>query len=106
MNRETESESFGQTGRLLAELDRVLDESSALRDIMRRYEQLRELESITGPTPRARGLREELDLLQRQLRDERGRQRKDYCLQAGMTSIASQNLGATADSAELDFENR
>jgi len=71
MNREAESETAGQTGRLLAELDRVLDESSALRDIMRRYEQLRELESITGPSPRTRGLREEISRLERRLRSGR-----------------------------------
>jgi hypothetical protein len=66
MNRE--AESAGQTGRLLAELDRVIDDSSALRDIMRRYEQLRELESITGPSLTTRGLREEISRLEQRLR--------------------------------------
>ena len=68
MNREAESESAGQTARLLAELDQLLDRSSALRDIMQRYQQLHELESITGPTRTTRNLRNEIMQLEQRLR--------------------------------------
>jgi hypothetical protein len=55
------------TTRLLCELDRALDHSSALRDIISRQEALQELESITGSSRKTEVLRQEIALLEQQL---------------------------------------
>ena len=55
------------TMRLLCELDRALDHSSALRDIISRQEALQELESITGSSGKTAALRREITQLEQQL---------------------------------------
>lgn len=52
---------------LLAELDRALDHSNALRQIISRQEALLELESITGSSPKTQTLRQEITQLEQQL---------------------------------------
>jgi hypothetical protein len=72
---DTESEVTIETSRLLSELDDAIDQSGTLRDIVDRYECLRNLESLTGPSPRTRVLRKEIKLMELKLRLERaGRQ--------------------------------
>ena len=60
-------ESSRETSRLLSELDRAIDQSSALRDILRRYEHLRSIESITGPSRLTRIMRKEIQILESRL---------------------------------------
>ena len=56
-----------ETTRLLSELDRAIDHSSALRNIIRRQETLLELESITGCSRKTQTLRQEIARLEQQL---------------------------------------
>jgi hypothetical protein len=56
-----------ETARLLCELDRAIDHSSALRNIIRRQEALLELESITGCSRKTKTLRQEISRLELQL---------------------------------------
>jgi len=66
---DTEStEEIRETTRLLRELDRVVDESSMIRDIAVKYEALRDLERLTGPSHGTRTLREEIVSLENRLR--------------------------------------
>lgn len=66
---DTEStEEIRETTRLLQELDRVLDESSMIRDIAGKYEALRDLERLTGPSRGTRMLRKEIIRLENRLR--------------------------------------
>ena len=60
-----------ETSRLLSELDLAIDHSSTIRAIARHREQLCDLESLTGPSPRSRALREEIRLLEQRLSTER-----------------------------------
>ena len=53
-----------ETTRLLWELDRAIDHSSVLRNIIRRQEALQEIESITGSSHRTRTLRQEIASLE------------------------------------------
>lgn len=62
----------GETARLLSELDRAIDHSSALRNIIRRQEAMLELESITGSSRKTQTLRQEITRLEQQLYAERG----------------------------------
>ena len=61
-----------ETTRLLSELDRAIDHSSALRNIIRRQEALLELESITGSSRKTQTLRQEIIRLEQQLYAGRG----------------------------------
>jgi hypothetical protein len=56
-----------ETTRLLSELDRAIDHSSALRNIIGRQEALLELESITGCSRKTQTLRQEITRLEQQL---------------------------------------
>jgi hypothetical protein len=62
MDRETNlTESTGEetreTSRLLSELDLVINQSCVMRDILNRYDRLRTLENMTGPSRATRILR-------------------------------------------------
>ena len=61
-----------ETTRLLSELDRAIDHSSALRNIISRQEALLELESITGCSRKTQTLRQEITRLEQQLNAVRG----------------------------------
>jgi hypothetical protein len=56
-----------ETTRLLSELDRAIDHSSTLRDIIGRQEAVLELESITGSSRKTQILRQEITRLEQQL---------------------------------------
>ena len=72
-NESLSNESLaGETARLLSELDRAIDHSSALRNIIRRQEALLELESITGSSRKTQTLRLEITRLEQQLYAGRG----------------------------------
>lgn len=60
MNPIEDTEATLETARLLNELDEALDYSSALREILEKYEQLRHLERVTGPSRMTRLLRRQI----------------------------------------------
>ena len=60
-----------ETSQLLAELDQVIQHSSTLRSILRRREELFELECLIGSSRHTRALRKEIWLLEQQLRADR-----------------------------------
>jgi hypothetical protein len=64
-----------ETTRLLSELDLAIEQLSAMREIVTRYEKLHRLESITGPSNRTRVMREEIEKLERRLEGVRKTQR-------------------------------
>ncbi|MDH3387976.1 MAG: hypothetical protein OEN02_08725 [Gammaproteobacteria bacterium] len=66
------SEEIRETSRLLSELDSAIDRSSVMRDIVNKYERLRSIESITGPSPFTRILRKEIQILEGRLGKLRG----------------------------------
>jgi hypothetical protein len=68
MSQTDDSQDTRETTRLLGELDRALDESSVIRDIASKYQALRELERLTGPSPGTRLLRKEILKLEIRLR--------------------------------------
>ncbi len=68
MNSETNMDPSGETSRLLSELDQAIDRSGVMRDIIGRYERLRSIERITGPSRLTRDMRSEIRALERQLR--------------------------------------
>ncbi len=68
MSQADDSQDTRETARLLTELDRALDESSVIRDIASKYQALRDLELLTGPSHGTRRLRNEILELENLLR--------------------------------------
>ena len=60
-------EEIRETSRLLSELDSAIDRSGVMREIVDKYERLRSIESITGPSRMTRILREEIQVLESRL---------------------------------------
>jgi hypothetical protein len=71
MNKIPACELTNETTRLLSELEQALDHCSTIRTIARHREQLYDLESLTGPSPRTRTLRAEIRQLEQRLGAER-----------------------------------
>ena len=71
MKNGMEFETAAETGQQLAALDRTLDLSRIIREIVRRHDILLELESLTGASEMTRKLRAEIELLEQRLRDSR-----------------------------------
>ena len=67
MSQIEDTEAIRETKRLLNELDDALDYSSALREIFEKYEQLRQLERVTGPSRITRLLRRQIRNLEDRL---------------------------------------
>lgn len=67
MEQNPGSELRKETNRLLSELELALDHCSTIRAIARQREQLHNLESLTGPSPRTRSLRAEIRELEQHL---------------------------------------
>lgn len=67
MSQIEDTEAIRETKRLLNELDDALDYSSALREIFEKYEQLRQLERVTGPSRVTRLLRRQIRNLEDRL---------------------------------------
>ncbi len=67
MSQPDDTETTGETARLLNELADALDHSCALREILDKYEELRRLESVTGPSRLTRMLRREIHRLESRL---------------------------------------
>ena len=77
MNHSQNMEDTHATSRLLSELDLAIDRSSAMRDIVSKYERLRNIENITGPSRLTRVLRKEIQLLENRLATVGSRERKN-----------------------------
>ena len=76
MKQNKNSDSTCETSRLLSELDLAIDESSVMRDIISKYEYIRSIENITGPSRMTRIMRKEIQILESRLRLVRTRQQK------------------------------
>lgn len=71
MNRDIDSTITHETSRLLVELDQALNRSDAIRDIVRRWECLHDMERVIGPSRKSRVLHKEIMLLERRLKGGR-----------------------------------
>ena len=67
MRQPDETEVTCETTQLLNELDDALHHSSALREILEKYDELQRLERVTGPSRLTRTLRREIHLLENRL---------------------------------------
>ena len=76
MRQNNNMEATRETSRLLSELDLAIDESSVMRDIISRYEHVRNIEKLTGPSRLTRIMRKEIQILESRLRLVRVRQQK------------------------------
>ena len=74
MQQPSNMEATSETSRLLSELDRAIDSSSVMREIVARYQHLRSIESITGPSRLTRVMRKEIQIMESRLRRVRSRQ--------------------------------
>ena len=68
MSQKDDTSDNNHTSQLRSQLDRALDRSSIMRDIIARYERLHLLESVTGPSHRTRLLRREIAQMESELR--------------------------------------
>lgn len=68
MDSDNNMDPTRETSRLLSELDQAIDSSSVMRDIIGKYERLRSIENITGPSRLTRSMRSEIDSMESQLR--------------------------------------
>lgn len=73
MSKHNNMEATSETSRLLSELDKAIDQSSAMREIMRKYEYIHSIEKITGPSRMTRIMRKEIQLMESKLRIVRAR---------------------------------
>ena len=77
MNKHSNMEATRETSRLLSELDLAIDQSSVMRDIISKYELLRRIENITGPSRVTQLMRREIQAMETKLEAVRtGRRRK------------------------------
>ena len=76
MNKHNNMEATNETSRLLTELDQAIDQSSVMREIIRKYEYIRSIENITGPSRLTRIMRKEIQLMESKLSVLRTRQPK------------------------------
>lgn len=68
MNDYDNLEATRETTRLLSELDLAIDQSSVMRNIVDKYADLHNLESITGPSRLTRIMRKEIQVMESKLR--------------------------------------
>lgn len=76
MNKHNNMEASSETSRLLTELDQAIDQSSVMREIIRKYEYIRSIENITGPSRLTRIMRKEIQLMESKLNALRARHPK------------------------------
>ena len=67
MDRNPDPGVSGETSRLLAELDRAISRSDAVRDIVRRWQLLHDMERVIGPSRMTRVLHKQIMLLERRI---------------------------------------
>ena len=68
MHKFPSREITSETNRLLSALDDAIDQSTAMRDIVDRYQRLHNIESLTGPSRITRILRKEIKMMERKFR--------------------------------------
>lgn len=68
MNRDIDTSITCETSRLLAELDQAINRSDAIRDVVRRWERLHDMERVIGPSRKTRVLHKEIMLLEGRIR--------------------------------------
>jgi len=73
MTKNKNTEVTRETSRLLSQLDLAIDESSVMRDLISKYEHIRSIENITGPSRLTRILRQEIQILENRLQLARAR---------------------------------
>jgi len=71
MDKDLNTEIATETSQLLAELDNALGQSNVMREIVDKYERLHNIESIAGLSIKTQILREEIELMERELSAER-----------------------------------
>ncbi len=64
-------EATRETSQLLSELDLAIDQSGVVREIISKYECIRNIENITGPSRLTRIMREETQIMENRLRTAR-----------------------------------
>lgn len=67
MDRDASTSTL-ETSQLLSQLDQVIDQSSLMRDIVNRWENLHRIEGITGPSPRTKIMRQEVEVIESKLK--------------------------------------
>ena len=67
MSPDSDQDPSRETSRLLSELDQAIDRSSVMREIIGRYDRLRSIESITGPSRLTRIMRSEIRAMESRL---------------------------------------
>lgn len=80
MSKHNNMEATSETSRLLSELDQAIDQSSVMRDIIHKYEHIRSIENITGPSRLTRIMRKEIQILESKLRLVRARHQKSEAI--------------------------
>ena len=76
MSNQNDTEATSETSRLLSELDNAIDQSSVMRDIISKYDHIRSIENITGPSRATRVMRKEIQIMESRLRLVRSRRIK------------------------------
>ncbi len=71
MSQDSSTDPSRETSRLLSELDQAIDRSSVMRDIIGKYERLRSIENLTGPSRLTRIMRSEIRDMESQLQRAR-----------------------------------
>lgn len=67
MDKDLTTEIATETSQLLAELDNALGQCNVMREIVDKYERLHNIESIAGVSIKTQILREEIELMEREL---------------------------------------
>jgi len=76
MSKHNNMEATRETSRLLSELDLAIDQSSVMREIISKYDHLRSIENITGPSRMTRIMRKEIQIMENRLSAVRERRLK------------------------------
>lgn len=80
MSKDNNLEVTRETSRLLSELDQAIDQSSVMRDIIGKYEYIRSIENITGPSRLTKIMRKEIQIMESKLIRVRARQHEQDAL--------------------------
>lgn len=87
MRKPVTMEVTRETSQLLSELDLAIDQSGVMREIISKYDRIRSIENITGPSRLTRTMRKETRIMENRLRTARLRGLKQY---ATLSSIYSE----------------
>ena len=71
MQKSANMEVTRETSQLLSELDLAIDQSGVMREIISKYDCIRSIENITGPSRLTRIMRKETQIMENRLRTAR-----------------------------------